>query len=131
MTTFEKLDPLDHIFNNGANSYHIETFDNGIRYQLLLVHTRSGNIVDSHNLDNCLMRPESVDPCFYNHKVIRSKFNKEDWNTTDPVVLKQLEDHYKSLNQQSLIDFLKEHNEREEILRELELQRAYDSAPSY
>ncbi len=131
-TTFQKLDPMDYIFNKGASSYHIEVFDNGIRYELLLVHTSSGKTVDSHSLHNCLMCPEFVDPCFYNHKVIKGKFDRSDWiDNACPYVLKTIEDRINANNQQSLIDFLKEHNEREERLREFEMKRAFDSAPSY
>lgn len=111
-TTFQKLDPLDYVFNNGAQSYHIEQFDNGIQFQLRLIHTKSGKIVDSHNLEWGLMLPEFVDPAFYNHKVIKGKFDRSDWNEDAcPYVLKTIEDQINAGNQQSLIDYLKEHNE--------------------
>jgi hypothetical protein len=110
-TTFEKIDPLDYVFNNGAQSYHIEQFDNGIRSELRLIHTKSGKIIDTRNLEWGIISPENVDSAFYNHKVIKGRFNRTDWiENACPHVLKTIEDQINAGNQQSLIDFINEHN---------------------
>lgn len=120
MTTFEKLDPLDNIFNNGANSYHIEQFDNGIRFELRLIHTNSDRCVDHLNLEWGTISLEHIDPVFYNHKVIKSRFNRSDWNEDAcPHVLKTIKDRMNENNQQSLIDYVKEHNEFNENYMEV------------
>lgn len=110
-TSFQKLDPLDNIFNKGANSYHIEVFDNGIRYELRLIHSSSESVVDSINLEWGKISIDSIDSVFHNHKVIKGRFNRADW-TDDacPNALKSIENKINENNQQSLFDYIIEHN---------------------
>jgi hypothetical protein len=118
-TTFQKVDQLDYVFDNGADSYHIEQFDNGVRFELRLIHSKSGKCVDSHNLEWGLMLPQFVDSAFYNHKVIKGVFDRTEWNDDAcPHILKIVEDRINANNQQSLIDYLEEHNKFNESYME-------------
>ena len=110
-TSFAKFEPftLD-LTNDHQSFYHIEVFDNGIRWELQLVHTLSCMVYDSLNLEYRISL-SSIDPIWHDHKVIRSPFNRDDWNADAPEeTIEFIKARCEVMNQMSLEDFILDHN---------------------
>jgi len=95
---------------DNPQDYHIIETDNGMSWDLRLIHSKTSNIVDVIDLDGYI---RDIDPALLDHVVISSVFNPSDWNTQDPEVLKTLKEKSDSKN---LVfrDFIRLHNERED-----------------
>ncbi len=119
MSTMAKYNILDDVFNNGTKSYHFEVTDNGVKWGLRLVYTRTNETVDYRNLEDSLVRPSDIDPVWYNHTVKVSQFCESHFSEPDhPLVCKMREKADKD-NSITLIDFLNQHNAEVEEHRRL------------
>lgn len=118
-TSFAKFEPftLD-LTNDHPDFYHISVFDNGIRWELRLVHTLSDRVYDALNLEYRISL-DSIDPIWHEHKVIQRVFNREDWNAdADEESIEFIKAECNARNQTCLADFILEHNiERFEMER--------------
>jgi hypothetical protein len=104
-TSFANLKP-----NDCKDYYYIRDFDNGIRWELQLVDTLTHYVCDSLNLEYGI-NIDSIDPVWHNHKVIKSQFNRDDWNDdADEEALEFIKAQCRARNQTSLEDFVTEHN---------------------
>jgi len=112
-----------HIADN-VNNYTIETFDNGVLWQLRLVEKSTGDIVDSLNLERSIIM-SGILPIWLDEKVIQSKFNRQEWSDEAPEeALQIVKDMCNQRNNSSLREFINEHNtlheEHEVVMRWIE-----------
>jgi hypothetical protein len=108
-TSFSSFYPYtDYLDSDHPSFYHIETFDNGIYWNLKLIHTRSGDTIDSINLEGHI---RDVHPIWYNHLVIQARFNREDYvdDITDEKVA-EIKAYHDTQNTTRLEDFITHHN---------------------
>lgn len=92
------------------SEYHIIMHDDGMSWDLRLIHSKTSNIVDVIDLDGYI---RNIDPALLDHIVISSVFNPSDWNTQDPEVLKRIQEFSNSKNI-PFRDFICKHNEDED-----------------
>ena len=119
MSTMTKYDVLDDIFNNGTDSYHFEESDNGISWNLRLVHTRTDETMDTRNLDRALVDINNIDTVWYNHPVKITHFCASDWKDPNHPIVCEMREKARKDNTIRLIDFCKKHNVRERKSRKI------------
>lgn len=138
MSRMDKYNVLDDIFTKkGSKSYHFEESDNGVSWNLRLVHTRTDETMDVRNLDGTIIDIKNIDPVWYNHTVKVNLFRDSDWKDPNHPVVCEMREQARKDNTIRLIDFCKKHNAREEESRrirdewwEKQLEKA-DGEPVY
>ena len=114
-TSFEFFNPhtID-LDSDHPNFYRIETFDNGRVYCLQLIDKQIDMVVDSLSLEHkCSL--DNIHPVWHNHKVIQSVFNRADYIDDAPQdALDMIKAQMKANNQMTVVEFLKDHNDRED-----------------
>jgi len=118
-TSFAKFEPFTYDFTPDHPSfYHIETFDNGVSYRLDLVHTRSNDTVSMLSLEGkCFL--DNIDPIWHNHKVIVANFDRDCYTQDAPQeVIDEIKQQFEARNQMTVVEFLKDHNDREDRIDE-------------
>lgn len=119
MSTMAKYNILDDVFNNGTKSYHFEVTDNGVKWGLRLVYTRTNETVDYRNLEDSLVRPSGIDPVWYNHTVKVNQFCESHFSDPDHPLVREMREKADKDNSITLIDFLNQHNAEVEEHRRL------------
>ena len=104
--------------------YHIETFDNGHVYRLHLVDTKINMVIDTLSLERkCSI--DNVHFVWHNHKVIQSVFNRAHYSEDAPQdMLDTIQASMQANNQKTVVEFLHEHNDREDRIDEAMFNQA-------
>lgn len=116
-TSFSSFYPytLD-LDSDHTSFYHVETFDNGLVYQLCLIHTASSMIIDQLSLERkCSL--ENVHSIWHNHKVITARYDRNDYiDSASEEELIKIQQYFDSRNQMTVVEFLNDHNNREDSI---------------